>query len=90
MPPYGPGKKAKIIYSCQRSAEHRFYHDLYNYCNRICSSQALHVVRRSGYAKSVVISTFDDCDILDKPIHFTGNVYNNGEKNMRYQVYYNL
>ena len=28
------------------------------------------------YAKTVVISTFDDCDILDKVIHITGNVYN--------------
>ena len=27
-----------------------------------------------GYAKTVVISIFDDCDILDKAIHLTRNV----------------
>ena len=52
-----------------------FYHDLYNYCNRICSSQAFHVLHVDGYAKAVVISTFDDCDILDKASHLTVNVY---------------
>ena len=41
----------------------------YHYCNRICSSQALHVVHVDGYAKTDVISTFDDFDILDKAIH---------------------
>ena len=49
-----------------------------------------------GYGKTVVTSTFDDCDILDKAIHLAGNVYNDsmvtiektGSRYAKY-VYYN-
>ena len=52
-----------------------------------------------GYVENVVISAFDDCDILDKAIYSTGNVNNysmvtiKARKDMRSRnakyVYYN-
>ena len=52
-----------------------------------------------GYVENVVISAFDDCDILDKAIYTTGNVNNysmvtiKARKDMRSRnakyVYYN-
>ena len=29
----------------------------------------------NGYAETVVISAFDDCDILGKAVHITGNAW---------------
>ena len=70
----------------------------FSYCNTYALVQHF-MSYVDGYVENVVISAFDDCDILDKAINSTGNVNNysmvtiKARKDMRSRnakyVYYN-